>query len=97
VVVASAEAVMYDAEMTITLTPEQQKKLEAAVAAGQFKSVEEAVRVAADHLIVADTDLDALSWAKPYVDEAHAEIVRGDAVSLEEFRDHIRARLSKSR
>jgi Arc/MetJ-type ribon-helix-helix transcriptional regulator len=30
--------------MTITLTPEQQRRLDAAVAAGQFASVEEAVR-----------------------------------------------------
>ena len=32
--------------MMITLTPEQQRRLEAAVAAGQFASVEEAVEAA---------------------------------------------------
>jgi len=72
--------------MTITLTPEQQKRLEAAVAAGQFASVEEAVRFAVDNLMGADADADAddLSWAKPYLDEARAEIARGETLSVEE-------------
>ncbi len=70
--------------MTITLTPEQQKRLEAAVAAGQFASVEEAVRLAVDNLMVADADADDLSWAKPYLDEARAEIARGETLSVEE-------------
>ncbi len=68
--------------MTITLTPEQQKRLEAAVAAGQFASVEEAVRFAVDQLVV--DDLGDLSWAKPYLDEARAQIARGESHSLEE-------------
>jgi Arc/MetJ-type ribon-helix-helix transcriptional regulator len=70
--------------MTITLTPEQQKRLEAAVAAGQFASVEEAVRWAVDHLVVPDDGLGDLSWAKPYLDEARAEIARGETFSPEE-------------
>jgi Arc/MetJ-type ribon-helix-helix transcriptional regulator len=68
--------------MTITLTPEQQKRLEAAVAAGQFASVEEAVRCAVDRM-VAD-ELGDLSWAKPYLDEARASIARGESLSPEE-------------
>jgi Arc/MetJ-type ribon-helix-helix transcriptional regulator len=68
--------------MTITLTPEQQKRLEAAVAAGQFASVEEAVRFAVDQLAV--DDLGDLSWAKPYLDEARAQIARGESHSVEE-------------
>jgi Arc/MetJ-type ribon-helix-helix transcriptional regulator len=68
--------------MTITLTPEQQKRLEEAVAAGQFPSVEEAVRWAVDHMIV--EDYGDLSWAKPYLDEARAEIARGESFSPEE-------------
>jgi Arc/MetJ-type ribon-helix-helix transcriptional regulator len=70
--------------MTITLTPGQQKRLEAAVAAGQFASVEEAVRFAVDHMVLADIERDDLSWAKPYLDEARAQIARGETVSLEE-------------
>jgi Arc/MetJ-type ribon-helix-helix transcriptional regulator len=83
--------------MTITLTPEQQKRLEAAVAEGQFASVEEAVRWAVDHLVLTDDDLGDLSWAKPYLDEARAQIARGESISLEEFNAHVDERLSKLR
>jgi antitoxin ParD1/3/4 len=69
--------------MTITLTPEQQARLEAAVAAGQFASVEEAVRYAVDRLT--EADLDDLSWAKPYLDEARASLARGEGLTMEEF------------
>ena len=81
--------------MTITLTPEQQKRLEAAVAAGQFASVEEAVRFAVDHLVLAE--LGDLSWATPYLDEARASIARGDTISLEEFNAHVDKRLKDLR
>ena len=83
--------------MTITLTPEQQKRLEAAVAAGQFASVEEAVRFAVDHFVLTDADLADLSWAKPYLDEARESLTRGESVSLEEFNAHVERRLSKLR
>ena len=83
--------------MTITLTPEQQKRLEAAVAAGQFASVEEAVRFAVDRLMLEEAEVGDLSWAKPYLDEARAEIARGESLSLEEFRAHVRERVSKLR
>jgi len=69
--------------MTITLTPEQQKRLEEAVADGQFASVEEAVRLAVDDLMGGD-DLGDLSWAKPYLDEARAEIARGESIPAED-------------
>jgi antitoxin ParD1/3/4 len=83
--------------MTITLTPEQQKRLEAAVAAGQFVSVEEAVRWAVDRFVLTDADLGDLSWAKPYLDEARESIARGEGLSLEEFNAHVEERLSKLR
>lgn len=70
--------------MTITLTPNQQKRLEAAVAAGRFASVEEAVRFAVDRLALEDAEYGDLSWVKPYLDEARAEIARGETVSMEE-------------
>jgi Arc/MetJ-type ribon-helix-helix transcriptional regulator len=70
--------------MTITLTPEQQRRLEAAVAAGQFASVEEAVRWAVDHILVTEEDAGDLSWAKPYLDEAREAIARGESYSPEE-------------
>ena len=71
--------------MTITLKPEQQQWLEAAVAAGRFASVEEAVRFAIDHLF-APIDPDDLSWVKPYLDEARQQIARGEYVSHEDFK-----------
>jgi Arc/MetJ-type ribon-helix-helix transcriptional regulator len=79
--------------MTITLTPEQQKRLEAAVAAGQFASVEEAVRFAVDQLAV--DDLGDLSWAKPYLDEARAQIARGESISIEEFNAEVEKHLER--
>ena len=72
--------------MTITLTPEQQKWLEAEVAAGRIASVEEAVRLAVD--LIMPIDITDLSWAKPYLDEARAEIARGEYVEYSvEFTD----------
>jgi len=87
--------------MTVTLTPDQQKRLEAAVAAGQFSSVEEAVRCAVERMMLAQEAEDAeygdLSWVKPYLDEARAEIARGETISLEEFNAHVEKRLAKLR
>jgi Arc/MetJ-type ribon-helix-helix transcriptional regulator len=83
--------------MTITLTPAQQKRLEAAVAAGQFASVEDAVRFAVDHMALTDLERDDLSWAKPYLDEARAQIARGESLSLDEFNAHVDKRLKDLR
>jgi antitoxin ParD1/3/4 len=35
---------------------------------------------------------DDLAWAKPYVDEAIAEVERGEVVTLEELKAHLDAR-----
>jgi antitoxin ParD1/3/4 len=78
--------------MTITLTSEQQKWLEAEVAAGRFVSVEEAVRLAvAEFMLPIDTN--DLDWAKPYLDEARAEIARGEYVTQEEFKRELAERI----
>jgi antitoxin ParD1/3/4 len=42
-------------------------------------------------------DDDDLSWAKPYVDEALAEIARGEGMSLEEHKKRIAAHLAALR
>ena len=69
--------------MTVTLTPEQMTWIEAAVAAGHFPSVEEAVRVAvADLMAVEFSDLD---WAKPYIEQARQSATRGDVVAGDKF------------
>lgn len=80
----------------ITLTPDQQKRLEAEVAAGRFASVEEAVRTAvADFLMPLDTA--DLYWARAHLDEARTEIARGDTITLDEFNGHVEKRLNEKR
>jgi Arc/MetJ-type ribon-helix-helix transcriptional regulator len=70
--------------MTVTLTPEQMRWIEAAVAAGQFPSVEDAVRAAVDELM-ATAEFGDLEWAKPYIDQARESVARGDVVDGDEF------------
>ena len=82
--------------MTITLTPEQQARLEAYVARGDFASVEDAARQLIEERLNerAIEENDDLAWAKPYVDEARAEIARGEGISLEEHKRRNAARLA---
>jgi antitoxin ParD1/3/4 len=79
--------------MTIQLSPEQQRWLEAQVAAGHFTSLEEAVAVAiADLMAAVDDDFE---WAKPLVDEAAAELDRGEGIPAEEVYARIRKVLDR--
>lgn len=82
--------------MTITLTPEQQARLEAYVARGEFPSIEDAARQLIDERLNerAIEEEDDLSWAKPYIEEARAQIARGEGISLEEHKRRIAARLA---
>ena len=82
--------------MTITLTPEQQARLEVYVARGDFPSIEDAARQLIEERLNerAIEEGDDLSWAKPYVDQARAEIARGEGISLEEHRRRNAARLA---
>lgn len=75
--------------MKVTLTPEQMRWLEEAVAQGRFSSVEEAVAVAVADL---KTSIEAenLEWARPYIEEARAEIREGKGVELDEFLARLR-------
>ena len=65
------------------MPPEQQKWLEAEVAAGRFSSVDDAVAAAVAELMSIGGD--DLAWAKPLVEQARASIARGDVISGEEF------------
>ncbi len=77
--------------MNIVLPPEQQKWLDAQVASGEFASADDAVRqMIAERMALAADDL---AWAKPYVDEAHAAIARGDVVTLQQHEARIDERL----
>ena len=82
--------------MTITLTPEQQARLEAYVARGDFPSIEDAARQLIDERLAerAIEEEDDLSWAKPYVDEALAAVARGDVMTLEEHKRRTAALLA---
>jgi antitoxin ParD1/3/4 len=82
--------------MTITLNPEQEAWLETRVASGDFTSVEAAARQLIDERIAerALEEGDDLAWAKPYIDEALAEIARGDEITLEEHKARNAARLA---
>jgi antitoxin ParD1/3/4 len=85
--------------MQISLTPKQEIWIRAHVAAGDFVSVEEAVRQLIDDRIAElgvdeDGGADDMAWAKPYVDEARADMARGDVVTLDEHRARNRARLA---
>jgi antitoxin ParD1/3/4 len=86
--------------MSITLTPEQETWIKAHVATGDFASVEEAARQLIDDRIAElahDEEHDDMAWAKPLVDEARADIARGDVLTLEEHRARNAARLAALR
>ena len=79
--------------MTVQLSPEQQRWLEDQVKAGHFASLEQAVAVAiADLMATVDDDLE---WAKPLVDEAAAELDRGEGVPVDEAFARIRKTLDR--
>ncbi len=82
--------------MTVKLTVEQHAWLEASVARGDFRSVEEAVRQLIDERIAERTCEEAvdLAWAKAAVDEALAEVARGDVITLEEHDARTKERLA---
>jgi antitoxin ParD1/3/4 len=83
--------------ITLTLTPEQEAWLAAHVASGDFASTEDAIRrmIAAAVAEHAELEHDDLAWAKPYVDQALAEVERGEAVTLEEHDTQIDALMAK--
>ena len=82
--------------MTITLSPDQEARLKAHVEKGDFASLEDAVRQLIDEALVerALVEHDDMAWAKPYVDEALAEVARGAEISLEEHEARNAARLA---
>jgi antitoxin ParD1/3/4 len=84
--------------MPITLTPEQEAWCKSHVASGDFASVEEAARQLIDERIAErELESDDMAWAKPYVDEALAEVARGEEITLEEHKARNAARLAALR
>lgn len=96
-------SVAYYRRLTITLTPEQIRWLEAEVAAGRFASIDDGARAAVaelladdwpveDHAVTnADILADDMAWAKPLVDEAIAEIERGEGIPYEQVKAELDA------
>ena len=85
--------------MTITLNPDQEARLRTRVESGDFASVEEAARQLIDEAL-AERALEEsadMAWAKPYVDEALAEVERGEVITLEEHEARNDARLAAMR
>jgi antitoxin ParD1/3/4 len=82
--------------MIISLTPEQQAWFSAHVARGDFPSVEDAARQLIDERIAerAAEARDDLAWAKPFVDEALAEIGRSEIISRGKYQAHTSLRLA---
>ena len=82
--------------MGISLTLEQQAWLSAHVARGDFPSVEEAARQLIDERIAerAIEEQDDLAWAQPHVDEALADVARGDVIGRDKHRGRNAARLA---
>ncbi len=79
--------------VAITLTPDQERFLEAEVAAGHFPSVEAAVRAAVQCLLPSDEgDVD---WVKPYLDEAREGVARGEVVPLNEVQSALAERINR--
>jgi Arc/MetJ-type ribon-helix-helix transcriptional regulator len=72
--------------MSIMLTKEHEDWLRAKVAAGEFASLDEAVKSAVQRLIIDDErdDDDDLMWAKPLAAEGLAQLERGECLSHEE-------------
>ena len=82
--------------MAITLHPDQETRIRNRVASGDFPSVEEAARQLIDEALVerALGESDDMEWAKPYVDEALAEVERGEVIAVEEHEARNEARLA---
>ena len=85
--------------MTITLHPDQEEWLKTRVASGDFVSVEEAARQLIDERIAEREaeESDEMEWARPYVEEALAEVERGEVITLEEHEARNEARLAAMR
>jgi len=74
--------------MVITLTADQEARLNALVASGDFASVEEAARALLDESFaeLGRAEDDDIAWAKPLVDEPRAAIARREVITLDEHR-----------
>jgi antitoxin ParD1/3/4 len=84
--------------MQISLTADQEALIQSHAAARGLPSIEEAAQeLLVEKLAELELAADDLEWAKPYIDEARADIERGDVITLEEHRARNAARLAALR
>jgi Arc/MetJ-type ribon-helix-helix transcriptional regulator len=76
---------------TMQLPTDVQDWIERQVEAGAFKTPAEAIAFAVRQVAPAGDDL---SWAKPLVDEAMAEIARGEGIPRSEAMQQVRAHIA---
>jgi antitoxin ParD1/3/4 len=77
--------------LTMQLPPDVQDWIDRQVKAGAFKTPAEAIAFAVRQVAPVEDDL---SWAKPLVDEALAEIERGEGVPRSEAMKQVRAHIA---
>jgi antitoxin ParD1/3/4 len=81
--------------MTIHLTVDQEAWIQEHIEAGEFSSVEEAVRVLLDERIAQrDLEDDDMEWAIPLIEEGLASVETHGEISLEEFKARSSARIA---
>ncbi len=78
--------------MTITLSPDQLAWIEARIARGEYGGLDEAVHdlLAAGIEAHGETGDDDMAWAKPLVDEALAELERGEFIRVDDIDSYLR-------
>jgi antitoxin ParD1/3/4 len=81
--------------MMIALTPDQNRWLEAQVAAGLYSNVEDAARaVIAERMAV---DVEDMDWVRPVLDEARASIAAGHGETFANVQSRLAERIEKLR
>lgn len=85
---------VYNSQMEIHFTSEQQAWLGASVARGEFASIEEAVRRLIDERMANVTASDEFAWVKHLVDEALMDEADGKVMPLNEHEARNDARLA---
>ncbi len=81
--------------MLIELNPKIEALLKAQVKAGRFRSVEEAITAAVLGVPVLEDALGDLSWARPFIEEAEADIAAGRTYSEDEAYAELERRYGK--
>ena len=77
--------------MLVTLTSNHEAWLQDRIASGEFASLDDAIAQLIDTWTICEDD--DLAWAKPLVDEALAQVERGEIMTVDEHKSRMMARL----